>query len=64
LYEAFSDKKREVTNKDIETAIKNCVPISKLMKEDIENLRLWASDRARNASNYDDIVLLDEGDDL
>ena len=64
LYEAFSDDKREVTNKDIETAIKNSVPISKLMKEDIENLRHWASDRARNASNYDDIVLLDEGDDL
>ena len=64
LYEAFSDDKREVTNKDIENAIKSSVPISKLMKEDIENLRLCASDRARNASNYDDIVLLDEGEDL
>jgi len=53
LYEAFSDNKREITTNDILLSLENTVPISKLMKEDIEALRKWASDRARNASCND-----------
>ena len=51
--EAFSDNKREITTNDILLSLENTVPISKLMKEDIEALRKWASDRARNASCND-----------
>ncbi len=51
LYEAFSDNKREIITSDIADAIKDSVPISKLMKEEIQYLRSWASERARNASS-------------
>jgi SpoVK/Ycf46/Vps4 family AAA+-type ATPase len=51
LYEAFSDNKRDITTYDILQSLKESVPISKLMKEEIELLRAWASERARNASN-------------
>ena len=50
MYEAFSDNKREITTKDILLSLKNSVPISVIMKEEIAALRKWASDRARNAS--------------
>ncbi len=53
LYEAFSDKKRDITNEDIVVSIQNLVPISKLMKEEISALRRWANERARNASTLD-----------
>lgn len=53
LYEAFSDKKRDITNEDIIISIQNLVPISKLMKEEISALRKWANERARNASTMD-----------
>jgi SpoVK/Ycf46/Vps4 family AAA+-type ATPase len=53
LYEAFSDKKRDITNEDIIISIQNLVPISKLMKEEISALRKWANERARNASTID-----------
>jgi SpoVK/Ycf46/Vps4 family AAA+-type ATPase len=51
LYEAFSDNKRDITTFDITQSIKESVPISKLMREEIDFLRAWASERARNASN-------------
>jgi SpoVK/Ycf46/Vps4 family AAA+-type ATPase len=51
LYEAFSDNKRDITSFDITQSIKESVPISKLMREEIDLLRAWASERARNASN-------------
>ena len=50
MYEAFSDNKREIVTKDILLSLKNSVPISVIMKEEINALRLWASERARNAS--------------
>jgi SpoVK/Ycf46/Vps4 family AAA+-type ATPase len=53
LYEAFSDKKRDINNEDIIISIQNLVPISKLMKEEISALRKWANERARNASTID-----------
>jgi SpoVK/Ycf46/Vps4 family AAA+-type ATPase len=51
MYEAFSDNKRDITTFDITQSIKESVPISKLMREEIDFLRAWASERARNASN-------------
>ena len=51
LYEAFSDNKREIITADIVKAIQDSVPLSKLMKEEIQFLRSWASERARNASS-------------
>lgn len=51
LYEAFSDNKRDITTFDISKSLRESVPISKLMKEEIDFLRAWASERARNASN-------------
>jgi SpoVK/Ycf46/Vps4 family AAA+-type ATPase len=50
-YEAFSDNKRDITTYDIIQSLKDSVPISKLMKEEIDYLRAWAGERARNASN-------------
>ena len=51
LYEAFSDNKRDITTYDIMQSLRDSVPISKLMKEEIDYLRAWAGERARNASN-------------
>lgn len=51
MYEAFSDNKRDIITKDILLALKNSVPISVIMREEINALRKWASERARNASN-------------
>ena len=53
MYEAFSDNKRDINTKDILLSLKNTVPISVTMKEQIDYLRKWASERARNASNSD-----------
>ena len=57
MYEAFSDDRREFNTYDILLSLKNSIPISKLMKEEISKLRHWASERARNASNSDDIII-------
>ena len=65
MYEAFSDERREFNSYDILLSLKNSIPISKLMKEEIAKLRQWASERARNASNTDDIIvrpIIDEDD--
>jgi SpoVK/Ycf46/Vps4 family AAA+-type ATPase len=50
MYEAFSDNKRDITTKDILLSLKNSVPIAIIMKEEINALREWASERARSAS--------------
>lgn len=48
---AFSDKSREFTTKDILDAIKVCVPLSKVMKKELDELRECARDRMRKASD-------------
>ena len=63
LYEAFSDNKREIITSDIADAIKDSVPISKLMKEEIQYLRSWASERARNASSSNSEIKRYNGDE-
>lgn len=50
MYESFSENKREFTTKDILLALKNSVPLSVIMKEEIYALRKWAKERARSAS--------------
>jgi len=49
LYEAFAQN-REVAQADLEAAAKALVPLSTTMKEDIDDLRAWATTRARPAS--------------
>jgi SpoVK/Ycf46/Vps4 family AAA+-type ATPase len=57
MYEAFSDNRRDIITEDVLLSLHNTVPISKLMKEEISALRRWASERARNASKSDRIIV-------
>lgn len=50
LYDAF-DEGRDITTKDLMTTIGASVPLSRTMKEQIDELREWAGTRARNASS-------------
>lgn len=50
LKAAYFAKRQDVTNRDLLEAAGNVVPISTTMKEDIEELRIWARGRARPAS--------------
>lgn len=50
MYEAFNQS-REFNTDDIVESLNEIVPLAVTMKEEIESLKLWASERARNASN-------------
>src|SRR5439155_13561538 len=50
LYDAF-DAGRDITTEDLLNNIRSSVPLSRTMKEQIDELRSWASTRARNASS-------------
>jgi ATP-dependent Zn protease len=50
MYEAFNQS-RDFNTDDIVESLNEIVPLSVTMKEEIESLKLWASERARNASN-------------
>ncbi len=50
LYDAF-DETRELTTESIVEAAQNTVPLSMTMREKIEELREWATTRARMASS-------------
>jgi SpoVK/Ycf46/Vps4 family AAA+-type ATPase len=63
LYTAF-EQDRELTTEDIQTALKQTVPLSITMREDIGLVRRWAKGRARPASKHGLADLeLDGGDD-
>ncbi|MCX7944379.1 MAG: AAA family ATPase [Deltaproteobacteria bacterium] len=49
LFKAFSEK-RELTDRDIEVAIRETVPLYETYEEDIKALRDWASSRTRFAT--------------
>ena len=49
MYSAFPEE-REIEARDIRQALKETVPLSVLLREDIEALRAWASQRARSAT--------------
>ena len=51
MYMAF-EQEREVTTEDILTALKQTVPLSVTMREDITMVRQWAKGRARPASSH------------
>jgi ATP-dependent 26S proteasome regulatory subunit len=51
MYTAFEEE-REVTTEDISTALRQTVPLSVTMREDIEMVRRWAKGRARPASSH------------
>ena len=53
LYSAFDDG-RELAQKDLLAEAKAVVPLSKMMSEEIAELREWASDRSRPASRRND----------
>lgn len=50
LYDAF-DARREVEMSDIVRCVKESVPLSRTMREGIEELRAWAANRTRPASS-------------
>ena len=51
MYQAFYDKERNVNTDDIIQSMNQTKPLYDLMKDDIDNLREWASGRTRPASN-------------
>ena len=51
LYDAFDDGARELTAADLEASIAGSVPLSRTMREGIDQLRAWAADRTRPASS-------------
>jgi len=53
MFEAFSEN-REVETTDIMNSIEDVVPLSKLMKEEITELRTWSQSRARLASKLEE----------
>ena len=55
LFDVF-EKRRDLTTEAIEKALKETVPLSKMMHEDIEALRRWAEGRARRASRPEEEV--------
>jgi ATP-dependent 26S proteasome regulatory subunit len=63
LYDAF-DASREVETDDILKNVRTSVPLSRTMKESIDELRLWASTRARNASSGEKPVQVDSIDSV
>ena len=53
LFNAF-DAGRQVKQKDLETEAEAVVPLSRMMAEEIDELRTWAQMRTRPASKPDD----------
>jgi SpoVK/Ycf46/Vps4 family AAA+-type ATPase len=51
LYVAF-EQSRDITTEDVSAAIKETVPLSMTMREDITMVRRWAKGRARPASEH------------
>lgn len=60
LYEAFHQG-RDLTDADLAKALQTMVPLSRMMREEIEDLRQWASSRARPASTSDGAVVQPAG---
>jgi ATP-dependent 26S proteasome regulatory subunit len=52
LFSAF-DEERELSEEDLITEAKSVVPLSVMMREDIEELRTWAELRTRPSSKHD-----------
>ena len=65
MYAAFEED-REVTTEDVVTALKQTVPLSVTMREDIATVRRWAKGRARPASRHGlaDVELPGSDEDL
>lgn len=59
MYTAF-DAEREVSTKDIEEALKNSKPMSKMMAEKILAIRKWCKDRTRQANVGEVVKLVSE----
>ena len=64
MYEGFSDNSRAISTVDIIKELKESVPIYVTMKEKIEELRTWASKRARNASKAKNIAVISKQEQI
>jgi len=64
MYIAFNDGVRNVCEEDFLKAVKEIVPLSSTMKEEILDLRKWASVRTRPASNHEPESLAKKGVDI
>lgn len=51
LFTAWSENAREITRSDVLNAVKATTPLSKTMREEINEIEAWASTRARQASS-------------
>lgn len=51
LYDAFDDGERELAEEDMLRNIKQTIPLSKTMREQVTTLRNWARTHARSASS-------------
>jgi len=50
LFTAFSNKRRQMASEDVLAAIKSTVPLSKMMKREIEAMQEWCKSRTRPAN--------------
>jgi AAA+ superfamily predicted ATPase len=50
MYVGFDEGKRQINTQDIVTSLRETVPLSVQMKEQVDALRVWARSRARHAS--------------
>ena len=57
LFSAFDEDSRELSNRDITIAITETVPLSTIMREEVEALRRWCHARARSASEVTRTVM-------
>jgi AAA+ superfamily predicted ATPase len=60
LFDAFSQQ-RDLTSEHIKKCLQETVPLSKTMSEEMNQLRSWASGRARSASGSRDKTMGDVG---
>jgi SpoVK/Ycf46/Vps4 family AAA+-type ATPase len=60
LFSAFDDGGREITDADIGDAVRKTYPLSRTMREVIDNMRKWAKSRAVSASREKPEILPSE----
>jgi SpoVK/Ycf46/Vps4 family AAA+-type ATPase len=58
MFDAFYEK-QPVTTERVLTSLRQTVPLSKTMSEDVENLRKWAAGRARPATHTEGVSEMD-----
>jgi SpoVK/Ycf46/Vps4 family AAA+-type ATPase len=62
LFAGFADGARQITTRDMLTAAKSVVPLSKTASEKLDRLRNWAKGRARPAGTPETATQSTDGD--